>query len=435
MSALAITVQGLGKRYRIGQSAPLNTLFKSLRRDSRRDRHHPDHIWALKDVSFDIERGDVVGLIGPNGSGKTTLLKVLSRITQPTEGNATIYGRVGALLGVGTGFHAEMSGRDNVYLSGSVLGMRKAEIDRKFDEIVAFAGVEPFIDTPVKRYSSGMAVRLGFSVAAHLETEILLVDEVLSVGDHVFRVQSLNKMAEISGSGRTIIFVSHDLEMVARLCSKGILLNQGRAVCMGTAHECIEQYLTVVRQMADLGAAEVSLRDHPGRAKTLKPYPILMTGFSLLDEQGKPTWQVKCGGPLTAKIGYELLDGAAPKDANFAIGFLNLHNHPVSTCRSMDVCAEPIRVQGEGEVICRIPRLQLRPGHYKISLGCTTDAGLSDTLHEIVTIDVVGTDYYPTREMPGRNGGDVLFDHEWHPQPSTGPKEGQERSSALARGY
>lgn len=434
MAQVSIRGTGISKRYQLGEVQPYQALLDLVTKRLRAEKPKaPDHIWALRDVTFEIKHGEVVGLIGANGSGKTTLLKILSRITNPTEGRAEIYGRVGSLLGVGTGFHSELTGRDNVYLSGAILGMRKSEIKRKFEEIVDFSGVEKFIDTPVKRYSSGMQVRLGFAVAAHLETEILLVDEVLSVGDATFRVKSLNKMTEIAQSARTIIFVSHDLEMVARLCTRGILLNQGRVHHMGTPHECIDKYLSVVRQTANLGDATVSLRNHPARGK-LEPGPILLTSFSLLDEQGSPTWEAKCGGTLTAKIGYELLPGATPKEANFALAFLNLHNHPVSTCRSMDASTTPILVEGKGEVICHIPHLQLRSGHYKVSLGCTTDGGLSDTLHEIVTIDIVGTDYYPTREMPGRNGGDVLFDHEWRHATSSSPNEEQKRSSALVRG-
>jgi len=225
MGDVAIRVENLSKQYRIGQRTGYGMLRESFadrlhgRRTRRRIRGkmgHRDHIWALKDISFELERGGILGIIGSNGSGKSTLLKILSRITQPTSGRAEIRGRVGSLLEVGTGFHPELTGRENVYLSGNILGMRRAEIARKFDEIVEFSGVEQFIDTPVKRYSSGMAVRLGFAVAAHLEPEVLLVDEVLAVGDAAFQKKCSGKMGEEAKKGRTVLFVSHNMEPSSR---------------------------------------------------------------------------------------------------------------------------------------------------------------------------------------------------------------------------
>src|SRR6201981_3867500 len=195
--------------------------------------HETEEFWALKDVNFDVRQGEVLGIIGRNGAGKSTLLKILSRITEPTEGRVVLRGRVGSLLEVGTGFHPELTGRENIYLNGAILGMRKSEIDRKFDEIVAFAEVEKFIDTPVKRYSSGMYVRLAFAVAAHMETEILLVDEVLAVGDAEFQKKCLGKMGEVARCGRTILFVSHNMGSVASLCESALLLQDGRVVAAG----------------------------------------------------------------------------------------------------------------------------------------------------------------------------------------------------------
>ncbi|MGD0182417.1 MAG: ABC transporter ATP-binding protein, partial [Terriglobales bacterium] len=226
MSETVIHVAGLGKRYRVGERARYFALrdvlaraFKpTLRRNGR--RQSVDYLWAMRGVSFDVPRGEVIGLIGRNGAGKTTLLKILSRITRPTEGFAEIHGRVGSLLEVGTGFHPELTGRENLFLSGAILGMRKSEITRKFDEIVGFAGVERFIDTPLKHFSTGMQMRLAFAVAAHLEPEILLVDEVLAVGDLEFQKKCLGKMQDVSKSGRTIIFVSHQMNQIRRLCER-----------------------------------------------------------------------------------------------------------------------------------------------------------------------------------------------------------------------
>lgn len=261
MSQAAIRVARLGKRYRIRSgdgiysyrtlrdsiSNVFHASVRTLTSKSPRRREDP-FLWALKDASFEIRRGEVLGIIGRNGSGKTTLLKILSRITSPTEGTAEIHGRVGSLLEVGTGFHPELTGRENIYFNGSVLGMKKAEIDRRFDEIVAFAEIERFMDTPVKHYSSGMYVRLAFAVAAHLETEILLVDEVLSVGDIAFQRKCLGKIADVTESGRAILFVSHSMNVVAQLCQQAIVLHQGRLVLKAPVAEAIAEYLSETAQ-------------------------------------------------------------------------------------------------------------------------------------------------------------------------------------------
>jgi lipopolysaccharide transport system ATP-binding protein len=259
MTDIAIRAEGLAKQYRIGalQKAGTRSLRESLvdlcaapvrraRRLIRRGpiRHEPENVlWALKDASFEIGRGEVVGLIGRNGAGKSTLLKILSRITEPTRGFADVHGRIGSLLEVGTGFHGELTGRENIFLSGAILGMRKAEIKRKFDEIVDFAQIDRFLDTPVKHYSSGMYVRLGFAVAAHLEPEILLIDEVLAVGDARFQKKCLNKMEDVAHGGRTVIFVSHNMAAVTRICRRAILLDEGGVMDEGPAHRVVSEYL------------------------------------------------------------------------------------------------------------------------------------------------------------------------------------------------
>ena len=253
MADVAIKAEGLGKRYRIGAlREPYHTLRDAIVRAvkapgrllSRLGRGgERDTIWALKDVSFEVGRGEVVGVIGRNGAGKSTLLKILSRITKPTEGRAEIRGRVGSLLEVGTGFHPELTGRENIFLNGSILGMRRREIRSKFDEIVAFAEIEKFIDTPVKRYSSGMSVRLAFAVAAHLDPEILLVDEVLAVGDAAFQKKCLGKMGDVAREGRTVLFVSHNMIALQSLCSRAIWLNDGKLTKDSEASQVISQYL------------------------------------------------------------------------------------------------------------------------------------------------------------------------------------------------
>lgn len=257
MGKLAIKVEGLSKEYVVGARERGRQTFREMLVDSfkapirrlrqlRSDTRGGQAFYALEDISFKVESGEVVGIIGPNGAGKTTLLKILSRVTEPTGGYAAVGGRVGSLLEVGTGFHTELTGRENIYLNGAILGMRRTEIDRKFDEIVAFSGIEDFLDTPVKRYSTGMYVRLAFSVAAHLEAEVLLVDEVLAVGDMSFQKKCLGKMDDMAKVGRTILFVSHQLNQVRRLCSRAICIDGGKVKFCGSPSEVIESYQNTV---------------------------------------------------------------------------------------------------------------------------------------------------------------------------------------------
>jgi lipopolysaccharide transport system ATP-binding protein len=277
MNDIVIRAEGLSKRYKIGEAqAPYRTLretlmdairapFQRLAAIARGEnwRSAETTIWALEDVSFEVRRGEVLGVIGRNGAGKTTLLKVLSRITKPTEGYVDLIGRVGSLLEVGTGFHPELTGRENIFLNGAILGMHRAEIERKFDEIVGFAEIEKFLDTPVKRYSSGMYVRLAFAVAAHLEPEILLVDEVLAVGDAQFQKKCLGKMQDVAGEGRTVLFVSHNMGVIERLCNRVILLNEGRIAMQGPAPVVISEYLQSGMQQLGERSWE-NLSDAPG---------------------------------------------------------------------------------------------------------------------------------------------------------------------------
>ncbi len=317
MSDIAIRAENLGKQYRIGKRERYHTLrdtltdtvtapFRWLRNGrSTNGNGAPDHIWALKDVSFEIKRGEVVGIIGRNGAGKSTLLKVLSRITEPAKGHAEIHGRVGSLLEVGTGFHPELTGRENIYLNGAILGMRKAEIARKFDEIVAFAEIETFLDTPVKHYSSGMYTRLAFAVAAHMDTDILLVDEVLAVGDAEFQRKCLGKMEAVGRDGRTVIFVSHFMPTVRALCARVILLGAGRIELDGPAADVIDRYLSRVHAQGFTGASNsaepavtsIAAKWTEKRGITLtvafeSPFPLAppVLGLVLTDAVGAPVF-------------------------------------------------------------------------------------------------------------------------------------------------
>jgi lipopolysaccharide transport system ATP-binding protein len=303
----AITTEGLSKRYRIGElQSAYGTLRDSLtgaaRRAFRRDRHgHYEEIWALRDISFEVPQGQVLGFVGRNGAGKSTLLKILTRITTPTEGRATIRGHVGSLLEVGTGFHPELTGRENVFLNGSVLGMKRREIATKFSEIVEFAGVEQFIDTPVKRYSSGMSVRLAFAVAAHLEPEILLVDEVLAVGDAEFQRRCLGRMEDLSESGRTVIFVSHQMQAVSQLCDRAMQLEKGRIVDEGPAGEVVARYLQ---------SAGGSGSEHVWPAESAPGDELVRLRFArVVQEDGSLAGAVDVRKPVGIEIGFTVLRG------------------------------------------------------------------------------------------------------------------------------
>jgi len=317
MSGIAIRTENLSKQYRIGGPqkkyatlretltdvfvAPFRRAGKLLHGQATGAAELDETIWALKDVFFEVKRGDVVGIIGRNGAGKSTLLKILSRITEPTAGFADIYGRVGSLLEVGTGFHQELTGRENIYLNGAILGMKKAEIERKFDEIVAFAEVERFIDTPVKHYSSGMYLRLAFAVAAHLEPEILLVDEVLAVGDARFQKKCLNKMQDVGQQGRTVLFVSHNMPAITRLCERAILLDEGRVMEDGPSHQVVSAYLN-----SDFGTT--AIREWPDPARAPGGDIARLRAVRVRTEDGRIADAVDIRRPVAIEMEYEVLE-------------------------------------------------------------------------------------------------------------------------------
>jgi lipopolysaccharide transport system ATP-binding protein len=317
---LVLRVEGLGKSYRIGEREPYRALRDVLtdaltaparlaRRQRRSKPASTDRIWALADVSFDVRQGQVLGLIGRNGAGKSTLLKVLSRITEPTTGQVTLRGRVGSLLEVGTGFHPELTGRENIFLNGTILGMRRAEIVRRFDEIVEFAGVTRFLDTPVKRYSSGMQVRLAFAVAAHLEPEILLVDEVLAVGDAEFQEKCLGKMRDVTQEGRTVVFVSHNLAAVRSLCSRALLLEQGRLAFDGPTDEAVERYLQRAGGRRDAAVVEGdALSARLVKSKVYGGSPLFRCNrIAVVDESGTPSVSFRSDEEATIAIDFTVL--------------------------------------------------------------------------------------------------------------------------------
>jgi lipopolysaccharide transport system ATP-binding protein len=302
MSDIAIRVNQIGKRYKIGELhhqsyRTLRDSITNLFKPRESDNH--GHIWALRDISFDVKQGQVLGVIGRNGAGKSTLLKLLSRVTEPTEGEAEIHGRVGSLLEVGTGFHPELTGRENIYLNGAILGMKKAEIERKFDEIVAFAEIEKFIETPVKRYSSGMYLRLAFAVAAHLEPEILVVDEVLAVGDAEFQRKCLGKMSDVASEGRTVLFVSHNMSAVLRLTEETLVIEKGRLALRAATPQAVDYYLS--RGYAQEGQRYWDEDEVPASAAPFRPLAV-----RVVNPQGKVVDTARSVEPLTLEVEYRL---------------------------------------------------------------------------------------------------------------------------------
>lgn len=382
MSQPVITVEGLGKRYLIGHQVRHDTLRDRIAYGARgllrRWKHSvggtttQEEFWALRDVSFEIKQGEVVGIIGRNGAGKSTLLKILSRITEPTTGRASIRGRVASLLEVGTGFHPELTGRENVYLNGAILGMTRTETRRKFDEIVAFAEVERFLDTPVKHYSSGMYVRLAFAVAAHLEPEILIVDEVLAVGDTAFQQKCLGKMQTIAnGEGRTVLFVSHNMIAVQRLCRSVLLMERGRSHFLGPVDKAIESYLNLDSADAILDADQsLILADRPQNGNGTVHFRRLR----LLDDQGRPVASSTIGQSLTIEVEFEVLDYSPALVVG--IGVHDSLGEALFATHWNDQGQTHDLVAGIWRTSCRFDPNYLRVGTYPISLGAESKRGL-----------------------------------------------------------
>jgi lipopolysaccharide transport system ATP-binding protein len=374
MTDIAIRCEGLGKQYRIGEreryKALRDTITDTLSAPFRRLRairkpqsaiRNPE-FWALKDVSFEVKRGEVVGIIGRNGAGKSTLLKILSRITAPSAGEVEIRGRVGSLLEVGTGFHPELTGRENLYLNGAILGMKKAEIERKFDEIVAFAEIEKFIDTPVKRYSSGMYVRLAFAVAAHMEPEILVIDEVLAVGDAAFQKKCLGKMGDVAKEGRTVLFVSHNMAAVKRLCKKSIWINHGRIIRFDKTDSTLDDYLSYGQ--VENGEFYASPLDEPKEHATAR-----LLRVSVKDRNGTVTNIIASDAPLFLEIEYEF----KKRLENVRVGYRLLDNQGTVVFTSGDTDPEGVGTQREAGVYvsrCMIPSNFLNNGCYLVTVAC-----------------------------------------------------------------
>ena len=411
MGDVIIRAEGLGKKYRIShQKKERYTALRDVIADRVGGLFRPsdasdggaaavEDFWALKDVSFEVRRGDVLGIIGRNGAGKSTLLKILSRITEPTEGRVELDGRVASLLEVGTGFHPELTGRENIFLNGAILGMTRVEIVRKFDEIVAFAEVEKFLDTPVKRYSSGMYVRLAFAVAAHLEPEILIVDEVLAVGDAEFQRKCLGKIGEIaSRDGRTVLFVSHNMTAISTLTENALLLQSGRVVCAGRTGEVISEYLR------NLKAGDLIHRATPWPDKPR----VTLLELTTSETNNVHVWS----NPF--EIRFQVETPRAVRGLCLSFQVLNSLQQPVLHLWSFDSERRVCRSPGVFELVCRVPKLRLYMGKYSIRFYLSEPPGgeMFEVVEGVCPFEVVMHGHY--REYEWQEGAcSYIEDVEW----------------------
>ncbi|MCC6680068.1 MAG: ABC transporter ATP-binding protein [Phycisphaeraceae bacterium] len=391
MTEPAIQIEHLSKRYRLGTTTGIARL---LRRTACLD--------ALRDVSFDVRRGEVMGVIGRNGAGKSTLLKILARITPPSDGRITLRGRVASLLEVGTGFHPELSGLENIYLNGSILGMVRREIRRKLDQIIEFSGVERFLDTPVKRYSSGMRVRLAFAVAAHLDPEILLIDEVLSVGDASFQQRCLGKMRDVAGrEGRTVLFVSHNMAAVTTLCDRVVCLANSQIAALGDPETAIASYLSGQATANEADLRYVEQREGNGDA--------IYTRARLLNEHDQPLSHLPMGRAMTIELRFETRPDTVLNDPCFGISICNSVGQPLLRLISRETHGQLPPARAGGLVRLHIERLDLLPGNYYLTLGLSNLGQQLDLLKDAIKFEVVPRAVYPTGKVVAPGHGYVMF--------------------------
>jgi lipopolysaccharide transport system ATP-binding protein len=415
MSDVAIRVEHLGKKYRLGGQQVRYATFRDTLVNAAKAplvwlkgerRAQPTSFWALDDVSFEVKHGEAVGIIGRNGAGKSTLLKILSRITSPTRGRVDIYGRVGSLLEVGTGFHPELTGRENIFLNGAILGMTRREIMRKFDEIVAFAEIEKFLDTAVKFYSSGMYVRLAFAVAAHLEPEILVVDEVLAVGDAEFQKKSLGKMGDVAHEGRTVLFVSHNMAAVQQLCQKGMVISEGKLKFQGKIEVSIRNYIEGVK-ITVLGTDLAKRVDRQG-SQWLK-----FTEVVIYDSAGNKLNQVMSGQDVYIRLYYNSEREIRNASVLASFNLRNGQGYLLANLNSVDSGNNLLDIYSQGYFECHWPKFNLRSGSYDCNLFCSIKGEIVDWMQNAFIINVEDGDYYKTGKLLDRTAGDILIAHSW----------------------
>ena len=422
---LAIEVKGLGKRFDIGaaNTGGYQLLTESITQRIKTFGRRPAtrEFWALRDINFEVKRGETFGIVGHNGAGKSTLLKILSKVTPPTEGEARLRGRVGALLEVGTGFHPELTGRENVFLNGAILNMKRHEIISRFEEIVDFADIGPFLDTPVKRYSSGMKMRLAFSVAAHLQPEILIIDEVLSVGDIAFQEKCLGRMESAAGEGRTVVFISHNLAAIRGLCDRAIMLSAGKIVAEGDVGEVVDTYVGDV-----LSETKRSLSERENRVGSGK---LRYTDLRL-ERGGEVIDTPATGKDFDIVVSFETEDGQPLANVNFGVAITAQgDDKPIMNMYSETAGSRFHDVPGRGEIHCHIDRCPLPAGQYFIDCWSDVHQQMLDALHRASDLTISGGDYYSSgREQLGPRT--VLVDHSWSLS-ATGDEDAQEPTPRL----
>jgi len=375
--------------------------FKNIKTQNEPAR---EEFWALKNINFEVKQGERVGIIGRNGAGKSTLLKILSRITEPTTGRVSIKGRVASLLEVGTGFHQELTGRENIYLNGAILGMTRQEIKRKFDEIVNFAEVEKFLDTPMKHFSSGMYVRLAFAVAAHLEPEILIVDEVLAVGDHEFQKKCLGKMRDVATEGRTVLFVSHNMAAVQQLCHRGIVLNEGNVTFCGTISDAVQKYIGNIKT---LSITDIEERKDRKGSQWLK-----FTKVAVYDYEGNEIHHVISGKDVFIRLYYksEIEKQNASVLASFNIR--STQGYLLTNINSVDSGYGNLNIYQKGYFECRWPKFNLMSGSYDCNLFCSVNSEIVDWMQNAFVLNVENGDFFETGKLNAQQG-DILIPNSW----------------------
>lgn len=405
---VVIRTEALGKRYKLGALEPYRTLRDAIAGAFRRapqESAHPAYHWALRNIQLEVTRGEVLGIVGPNGSGKSTLLKLLTRITRPTEGRIVVRGRIGALLEVGTGFHPELTGRENIYLNGSILGMSRADTTHRLDEIVDFAGVEEYLDTPVKRYSSGMAVRLAFAVAAHLEPEILVVDEVLAVGDATFQEKCLGRMGNIAAEGRTILFVSHQMESILSLCERAMWLDDGGKLAEGDSTDIVHRYLSASREKKT-----DSLRDRLDRKGTgiAKVHEI-----QLLDENKSLVSRIVTGQPCSIVCNFESTNGHEGSGETYMnLAIRDGWDRVVTFISTRHTGLRMSRFPSRGSIVIRIPRMPLVPGRYNIDFSLRIGGVVSDKVFRAFGFEILPGLFYGESIAPATGNGLFFMDYD-----------------------
>lgn len=420
MAKTVISIENISKSYQLGVIGT-GTFRGDVQRWWAKFRGKPDPflkidheerrnlvgetIWALKDINFTVQQGNAVGIIGRNGAGKSTLLKILSQVTAPTSGEVKVRGRMASLLEVGTGFHPELTGRENIFLNGTILGMSRREIERKFDEIVDFSGVETYIDTPVKRYSSGMYVRLAFAVAAHLEPDILIVDEVLAVGDVAFQKKCLGKMEDVTKGGRTILFVSHNMAAIENLCTQGVYLDEGKVKFLGATNDAVQFYLREVDEINNIPVSERKDRQGNGALR--------VTELTFRDASNREAQVFRTGDDVVIDLKYESFSQTVLRNVTVSLAIDSHLGYRIAIVNNEMAGSDFETVDTSGIFRCQLPQIPLAAGRYNITFFITVNGIVTDWIMRAAVLEVEASDFYNTGRYPDLHDGLILLQQNW----------------------